>query len=64
MKRQAITVTINSYGQATVTVEGVPGPACEDVTKDLETALGAVVERARTSEYFEPGVATQQQTRR
>ena len=32
MKRQEITVTIDQDGQATVTVSGIDGPACEVAT--------------------------------
>jgi hypothetical protein len=59
MKRQEITVTIDQDGQATVTVSGIDGPACEAATEALEQALGAVRSRERTPEYYR---ARQQQT--
>jgi hypothetical protein len=59
MKRKEVIVTIDAGGQTTVTVEGVPGPACEDVTRDVEQSLGAVVGRERTAEYFQRSAQTQ-----
>src|SRR5947208_2216319 len=53
VKRQAIVVTIESDGQTSIAVEGVPGSQCEGVTKHLEESLGAVVERRRTGEYYQ-----------
>ena len=52
MKRREITVTIDQDGQATVTVNGTDGPACEAATEALEQALGAVRSRKRTPEYY------------
>ena len=52
MKRQEITVTIDQDGQATVTVNGIDGPACEAATEALERTLGAVRSRERTPEYY------------
>jgi len=59
MKRQEITVTIDRDGQATVTVSGIEGSACQEATEALERALGAVHSRERTPEYYR---ACQQQT--
>ena len=52
MKRQEITVTIDQDGRATVTVNGIDGPACQAATETLEQALGAVRSRERTPEYY------------
>jgi hypothetical protein len=52
MKRQAITVTIDRDGKATVTVNGIDGPACLAATEALEQALGTVRSRERTQEYY------------
>lgn len=54
MKRQAITVTIDRDGNVSVAVEGVPGPRCETVTRELEDSLGTVVARKQTTEYYQP----------
>ena len=59
MKRQEITVTIDQDGQATVTVSGSTGPACEAATEELERALGAVRSRERAPDYYR---VRQQQT--
>jgi hypothetical protein len=59
MKRQEITVTVDQDGQATVTVSGIDGPACQAATETLEQALGAVRSRERTPDYYR---ACQQQT--
>ena len=52
MRRQEITVTIDQDGQATVTVSGIEGPACEVATETLEQALGAARSREHTPEYY------------
>jgi DUF2997 family protein len=52
MKRQEITVTIDQDGQATVTVSGIDGPACQAATESLEEALGVVRSRQYTPEYY------------
>jgi hypothetical protein len=52
MKRQEITVTIDQDCQATVTVSGIDGPACQGATEALERALGAVRSREHTPEYY------------
>ena len=53
MRREEITVTITPDGHATVTVKGVGGPRCEELTTELEQALGIVRERQRTAEYYQ-----------
>lgn len=55
MKRE-IEVTIGPDGQVTLRPKGVQGPACLDLTKDLEAALGDVTSRKLTSEYYQSGV--------
>ncbi len=58
MRREEIIVTITSDGRATVTVKGVGGQRCEQLTAELEQALGIVREKQRTDEYYQ----TQQKT--
>ncbi len=54
MRKQDIEIKISPSGQVSFTVKGVKGGACLDETKFLEEALGgAVVERERTSEFYE-----------
>jgi hypothetical protein len=50
-KRQQITVTIEA-GEASIEVNGVSGPSCETLTKNLEQALGVVRSRRRTTDYY------------
>jgi len=54
MRKQEIEIKIGPTGEVTFQIKGVKGSACLDETKFLEDALGnAVVERERTSEYYE-----------
>ena len=53
MRREEIIVTITSDGRATVTVKGVSGSRCEQLTAELEQALGMVREKRRTVEYYQ-----------
>lgn len=38
-------------GTPTVSVKGVPGPACRNATKDIELALGKVSSVVKTADY-------------
>lgn len=51
-QRQQIEFTIRPDGTVEEKVTGVGGPACEDVTRGIEQALGKVEDRERTSEYY------------
>ena len=53
MRREEITVTITPDGRATVVVKGVGGQRCEELTAELEQALGIVREKQRTAEYYQ-----------
>jgi Protein of unknown function (DUF2997) len=54
MRREEITVTITPDGRATVAVKGVGGPQCEELTAELEQALGLLQKRRqRTNQYYE-----------
>jgi hypothetical protein len=54
MRKQDIKITISPTGEVSFTIEGVKGASCLDETKFLEEALGGgVLERERTSEYYE-----------
>ena len=53
MRREEIIVTITPDGRATVTVKGVGGPRCEELTAELEQALGVVWGRQHTAEYYQ-----------
>jgi len=54
MEIQEIEVIVGKDGRVEMTVRGVKGPACLDLTRALETALGAVVlSREMTSEALD-----------
>lgn len=53
METQEIEVTIGADGGVHVSVRGVKGRACLDLTRDLEAALGDQVERRMTHEADE-----------
>jgi hypothetical protein len=48
-----IRILIGKDGKATVSVEGVQGPGCLDLTKIIEQALGEVQERKLCDAYHE-----------
>jgi hypothetical protein len=48
-----ILVSISPNGEVEVTVNGVCGPACADLTKAIEQALGSVKADRKTPEYFQ-----------
>ena len=60
MRREEIIVTITPEGRATVTVEGIGGPRCEE----LEQALGVVCGNQRTMEYYQAQEKTTTSIRR
>jgi hypothetical protein len=47
-----IEITISPQGKLTVQTKGFAGSSCQDATKLLEQALGAVVNDQHTPEYF------------
>ncbi|MBE0616407.1 MAG: DUF2997 domain-containing protein [Proteobacteria bacterium] len=47
-----VKVTIDEQGNVKVTVFGVQGPGCLEVTRKIEALLGGQVEREFTSEYY------------
>jgi hypothetical protein len=56
VKKQDIEIKISPTGQVSFTVKGIKGGSCIDETRFLEEALGGdVIERERTSEYYEQG---------
>lgn len=48
-----IIFNISPDGDITITVQGVKGQSCTELTADLEAALGVVVDQQHTSEYYE-----------
>ena len=63
MKHELV-IQISPDGSISVEVKGVPGPGCADVSKCLEDALGDVVQRERTSEYYQEAPRSEISTRR
>ena len=53
MRKQDIEIIISPAGEVTFTIKGVKGSSCVQETEFLEDAVGVVLERERTSEYFE-----------
>lgn len=58
-----IEVTIAPDGTVTLKTHGLKGQACIEETKSLETAVGRVVQREKTSEFYVQGTAAQTKTR-
>jgi hypothetical protein len=48
---EQINVEIATDGKVTVSVKGVKGKSCTDVTKSLENALGQTTSDEKTREY-------------
>ena len=60
MRKQDIDITIGADGEISFTVKGVKGASCLEETKFLEEAAGgAVLDREKTSEYYEGGPGAQ-----
>jgi hypothetical protein len=52
MKREMV-ITIAPDGTISLEVKGVKGGECLDFSKFLEDALGDVIEREKTSEFYQ-----------
>jgi len=53
-----IIVKINAIGETTVSVDGVKGTSCTNITKAIENALGGeILDAHNTLEYYEEEVA-------
>ncbi len=48
-----IVVNVSKEGKTTVTVQGVTGSGCRELTKALESALGKSTNTELTSAYYE-----------
>lgn len=54
IKQEKIIVKINRKdGTAVVSVAGVSGPSCTEITKKLLDAMGSVSDVEQTDEYFQ-----------
>lgn len=52
-KKEEIEITIGNDGEVELHVTGVPGSDCMKLTEELENLLGVVVNREKTSEYYQ-----------
>ena len=50
---QKINVSITPNGEVKIQMEGVKGKTCLDYSKEIEDALGEVIDRKFTSEYYQ-----------
>lgn len=57
----SITLIVDNKGGIKISVDGVKGQACKDVTKSLEKALGTVQDDQKTSEFYQQPQANNQQ---
>jgi hypothetical protein len=48
-----ISFAIDKNGRITITVDGVAGTDCVALTQELEEALGVVIDRQFTQEYYD-----------
>ena len=51
-------IHIGPDGKVTITTHGLRGEACLEETKALEQALGRVLRREKTSEYYGQSAST------
>jgi hypothetical protein len=65
MGMQTVTYTINKDGKVAVNIENVVGPACESITKNVESRLGDVVSKDMKPEFYQEmlGSAQYEKTR-
>ncbi len=59
-RKEEIEITINENGEVELHVQGVPGSDCMKLTADLEEALGVVLNREKTSEYYQTPASDEQ----
>jgi len=60
---EELKVTIDEEDNVKVTVFGVKGQGCLDVTQKIEALLGGQVEREFTSEYYAQSEEVRQKTK-
>jgi len=60
MPRGKIIVEHTIDDKVTISVEGVKGKSCKDLTADLEKALGTVKNSTPTKEFYEKPLKAQQ----
>jgi hypothetical protein len=58
---ETVTVEIDADGNPVVSVKGVAGKSCKDLTAELEKALGKVTDSSNTREFEQRGENKRQQ---
>lgn len=64
MAKQELEIVISPTGDVQISVSGMKGNKCVDLTKSLEESLGHVVQRTLKPEYYESTVNTEIQQNR
>ena len=52
-EKQELEIQIAADGTVTIDVQGMKGSSCLDLTKDIEEALGLVLDREKKSSFYE-----------
>lgn len=60
MAKGRIIFEVDTEGEGSITVQGVKGKTCKDLTKDFEKALGKVKSSTPTKEFYEREVKAAQ----
>lgn len=55
-RKDELEITIDENGEVNIHVTGVAGPECMKLTEDLEDALGVVLNREKTGEFYQTPV--------
>ena len=58
---QEIKLTIGTDGKVNIDVAGVKGPACKDLTKSIEAALGKTESVEKKPEFYQQQAASAKQ---
>ena len=51
-QKSELIITISAEGQVGVEVDGVRGPSCLELSRDLEEALGRVTKREKKNAFY------------
>jgi len=50
-----LTITISADAVVGVEVDGVTGPCCADISRELEEAMGSVIKREKKAAFYLKG---------
>jgi hypothetical protein len=53
-----VKIRIKPGGKVEISVQGIKGPTCTDITKLLQKALGETTSEKKTNDFFEEQVTT------